>query len=72
LASIEPASPFGIEVFDADQPVLPHEPTRRFVVEVAPLVGDMRMHSRQFLTCLLPAPAAFLPTRQFALPTRFT
>lgn len=36
---------------------------RDLVMEVAPLIGDMRMHSRQVLTGLL----ATLPPRQVAL-----
>src|SRR5438477_8538299 len=56
-----------LQVFDGDQPVLLHEHVRRLVVEVAPLIGDVDVYPRYFLTCLQPTPATLLASRQLAL-----
>jgi hypothetical protein len=50
--------PSEVQVFDRDQSVFLYYCVRRLVVEVPPLVGDVQMHSRDFLTRLQPTMAA--------------
>src|SRR5438128_581399 len=40
---------------------------RRLVVEVTPLIGDVNMHPREFLTCFQSSPRAFLASRELPL-----